>query len=244
MVNKTNVQAAPITISIPKLRSEFKDRVITSGDPDYDKARTVFYGGIDKYPTVIIRVADANEVARVINLARETGLELAIRSGGHSTAGHSVTEGGIVLDLSNMKDLQIDPESRTAWAETGLTAGEFTTAAGAQGLAVGFGDTGSVGIGGITLGGGVGYLVRKYGLTIDSLLAAEIVTADGQIRHVDEQTHPDLFWAIRGGGGNFGVATRFKFQLHELPNVVGGMLILPATTETVAGFIAAFESAP
>ena len=247
MVNKTNVQAArgtASTISIPKLRKEFKDRVIAPGDPDYDKARTVFYGGVDRHPAVIIKVADTNDVVRVVNLARESGLELAIRSGGHSTAGHSVTEGGIVLDLSNMKDLQIDPESRTAWAETGLTAGEFTTAAGAQGLAVGFGDTGSVGIGGITLGGGVGYLVRKYGLTIDSLLAAEVVTADGQIRHVDEQTHPDLFWAIRGGGGNFGVATRFKFQLHELPNVVGGMLILPATPETVAGFIAASESAP
>jgi FAD/FMN-containing dehydrogenase len=147
-----------------------------------------------------------------------------------------------VLDLSNMKDLQIDPESRTAWAETGLTADEFTNAAAAHGLAVGFGDTGSVGIGGLTLGGGVGYLVRKYGLTIDSLLAAEVVTADGQIRHVDEQTHPDLFWAIRGGGGNFGVATRFKFRLQEVPSVVGGMLILPATPETIAGFVAASES--
>ena len=244
MVNKTNVQAAPTAISIPQLRKDFKDRVLAPGDTDYDKARTVFYGGVDKHPAVIIRVADANDVSRVVNLARESGLELAIRSGGHSTAGHSVSEGGIVLDLSNMKELQIDPESRTAWAETGLTAGELTAAAGAHGLAVGFGDTGSVGIGGITLGGGVGYLVRKYGLTIDSLLAAEVVTADGQIRHVDEQTHPDLFWAIRGGGGNFGVITRFKFQLHELPNVVGGMLILPATPDTIAGFIAESEAAP
>jgi FAD/FMN-containing dehydrogenase len=117
-------------------------------------------------------------------------------------------------------------------------------AAGAHGLVVGFGDTGSVGIGGITLGGGVGYLIRKYGLTIDSLLAAEVVTSDGQIRHVDEQTHPDLFWAIRGGGGNFGVATRFKFRLQEVPTIVGGLLILPATPDTVAGFIAESESAP
>ena len=244
MANKTNLQTASTTISIPNLRSEFKDRVIAPGDPDYDKARTVFYGGVDKHPAVIIKVADANEVSRVVNLARESGLELAVRSGGHSTAGHSVCEGGIVLDLSNMKGLEIDTESRTAWAETGLTAGELTTALGAHGLAVGFGDTGSVGIGGITLGGGVGYLVRKYGLTIDNLLAAEVVTADGQIRHVDEQTHPDLFWAIRGGGGNFGVVTRFKFQLHEVPTVVGGMLILPATPETIAGFIAESEAAP
>jgi hypothetical protein len=243
MANKTNIRTASASISIPKLRSEFKDRVIAPGDPDYDKARTVFYGGVDKHPAVIIKVADANEVSRVVNLAGENGLELAIRSGGHSTAGHSVCEGGIVLDLSNMKGLEIDTEAQTAWAEAGLTAGELTTALGTHGLAVGFGDTGSVGIGGITLGGGVGYLVRKYGLTIDNMLAAEVVTADGQIRHVDEQTHPDLFWAIRGGGGNFGVVTRFKFQLHEVPTVVGGMLILPATPETIAGFIAESEAA-
>jgi FAD/FMN-containing dehydrogenase len=233
MASKTS---APATISIQDLRKEFQDRIIAPGDPDYDKARTVFYGGIDRHPSIIIRVKDQDDVARVVNLARETGLELAVRSGGHSLTGYSVTEGGIVLDLSNMKGLEIDVPSRTAWAQTGLTAGEFTNAVGAHGLAVGFGDTGSVGIGGITLGGGVGYLVRKYGLTIDSLLAAEVVTADGH--------HPDLFWAIRGGGGNFGVATRFKFRLHEVPSVVGGMLILPATAETVAGFIAASEAAP
>lgn len=241
MASKTNMSA---TISIDDLRKEFQDRVIAPGDPDYDKARTVFYGGIDRHPAVIIRVKDRDDVVRVVNLARETGLDLAVRSGGHSLVGFSVTEGGIVLDLSNMKGLEIDVPSRTAWAQTGLTAGEFTAAAAAHGLAVGFGDTGSVGIGGITLGGGVGYLVRKYGLTIDSLLAAEVVTADGQIRHVDEENHPDLFWAIRGGGGNFGVVTRFKFRLHEVPSVVGGMLILPATPETIAGFIAASEAAP
>ena len=241
MVSKTN---PPATISIPQLRTDFPERVIAPGDPDYDQARTVFYGGVDRHPAIIIKVADANDVVRVVNLARESGLELAVRSGGHSSVGHSVTEGGIVLDLSNMKDLQIDPESRTAWAETGLTAGEVTTALAKHGLAVGFGDTGSVGIGGITLGGGVGYLVRKYGLTIDSLLAAEVITADGQLLHVDSENHPDLFWAIRGGGGNFGVATRFKFRLYEVPSVVGGMLILPATPETIAGFIAESESAP
>ncbi len=139
---------------------------------------------------------------------------------------------------------QIDPSTRTAWAETGLTAGEYTTAAGAYGLATGFGDTGSVGIGGITLGGGVGFLVRKYGLTIDDLLAAEIVTADGQILRVDAETYPDLFWAIRGGGGNYGVATRFQFRMHDVDTVVGGMLILPATPEVIASFIEAAEAAP
>jgi hypothetical protein len=143
-----------------------------------------------------------------------------------------------------MKGIEIDPEARTGWAEAGLTAREVSTAAASHGLAIGFGDTGSVGIGGITTGGGVGYLVRKHGLTIDSLLAAEIVTADGQVLSVDPESHPDLFWAIRGGGGNFGVVTRFKFQLHPLESIVGGMLFLPGTADVVAGFIAAAEAAP
>ena len=231
------------TLSIPGLRAAFNDRVIAPGDAEYDKARTIFYGGVDRHPAVIIKVKNAAEVSQVISLACEHGLELAVRSGGHSGAGHCVTEGGIVLDLSNMKDLQIDSQGRTVWAETGLTAEEFTIATAAHGLAVGFGDTGSVGLGGITLGGGVGYLVRKHGLTIDSLLAAEVVTADGQILNVYEKNHSDLFWAIRGGGGNFGVATRFQFQLHEVDKVVGGMLLLPATADVIASFIAEAESA-
>jgi FAD/FMN-containing dehydrogenase len=149
-----------------------------------------------------------------------------------------------VLDLSLMKALDVDADARVAWAETGLTAGEVTNGLAEHGLAVGFGDTGSVGIGGLTLGGGVGYLVRKHGLTIDDLLAAEIVLADGSVVEADEERHADLFWAIRGGGGNFGVVTRFTFRLHPLDAVTGGMLVLPATAETIAGFAAAAEAAP
>jgi FAD/FMN-containing dehydrogenase len=218
--------------------------VIGPDDPGYDEARSVFYGGIDRRPAVIVRVAGDADAARVIALARETGLELAVRSGGHSIPGHSVTEGGIVLDLGDMRAIDIVPSDRTAWAETGLTAVAFSNAAHEHGLALGFGDTGSVGIGGITLGGGVGYLSRRYGLTIDHLSAADVVTADGEVRRVDEDTERDLFWAIRGGGGNFGVATRFHFRLDELPTVVGGMLLLPATAETIARFIAEAEAAP
>jgi len=209
------------TISIPDVRSAFTGRVIAPGDPEYDRARSVHDGSVDRRPAVIIRPADAAEVARVVALARETRLELAVRSGGHSGAGHSVTEGGIVLDLSDMRALDIDVEGRTAWAETGLTAGEYTNTVGAHGLVTGFGDTGSVGIGGLTLGGGIGFLVRKHGMTIDNLLAADVVTADGELLRADEDNHPDLFWAIRGGGGNFGVATRFRFRLRELPSIVG-----------------------
>jgi hypothetical protein len=231
-------------ISIPQLRSDVKGQVIAPGDPGYDDRRAIFYGGFDRRPAVIVRAANAADVSRVVALARATGLELAIRAGGHSLAGHGATDGGILLDLSALKGIEIDVERRSAWAEAGLTAGEYTAAAGAYDLATGFGDTGSVGIAGITLGGGVGYLVRKHGLTIDDLLAAEIVTADGQIRRVDAETHPDLFWAIRGGGGNFGVVTRFQYRLHELPSIVGGMLVLPATPEVIRSFVAAAQAAP
>jgi FAD/FMN-containing dehydrogenase len=232
------------TVSVPRLRAVFDGRVVAPGDPGYDQARTVFYGGIDRRPAVIVRPTTPAEVAHVVTLARDSGLELAVRSGGHSPAGHSVSDGGIVLDLGAMNALDIDVAGRTAWAQTGLTAGEYTTAAAVHGLATGFGDTASVGIGGLTLAGGVGYLVRKHGLTIDDLLAAELVTADGQLLQVDDQTHPDLFWAIRGGGGNFGVATRLRFRLHPVDQVVGGMLFLPATPGVIAGFIAAAAAAP
>jgi FAD binding domain/Berberine and berberine like len=234
----------PTSISISRLRAQVCGRVLTPDDPAYDQARTIFYGGFDRHPGVIIRPVDAGEVARVVALARESGLELAVRSGGHSLAGHSSTDGGILLDLADMRALDIDPQQRIAWAQTGLTAGAYTTAANAYGLATGFGDTGSVGIGGITLGGGVGYLVRKHGLTIDSLLAAEVVTADGQLLRADAETHPELFWALRGGGGNFGVATRLQFRLHPVGTVVGGLLLLPVTPEVIAGFIALADTAP
>jgi FAD/FMN-containing dehydrogenase len=232
------------TLSIPDLRAEFDGWVIAPDDVGYDEARTVFPGGIDRRPAVIIRPADAAEVAKVVVLAGETGLELAVRSGGHSGAGHGVSEGGIVLDLANLRALDIDVDGRTGWAEAGLTAGEYTAAVGGHGLATGFGDAGTVGIGGITLGGGVGFLARKHGLTIDNLLAAEMVTADGEVLRVDAENHPDLFWAIRGGGGNFGVVTRFRFRLHEVDSVVGGMLMLPADPEVIAGFVAAADAAP
>lgn len=226
------------------LKSQFQGTVILPGDADFDEARKVFYGGIDKKPGAVIRVANAEDIQKAIALAKERKLEIAIRSGGHSVSGFSTTEGGIVIDLRAMKKIEIDESKKTVWAETGLTAGEVTNALDAHNLMVGFGDTASVGIGGITLGGGVGFLVRKFGLTIDNLLAAEMVTADGQILQVDAEHHPELFWAIRGGGGNFGVVTRFQYALHELREVYGGMLILPATPVVIAQCIAIASSAP
>jgi FAD/FMN-containing dehydrogenase len=231
-------------LPIDDLRNDLTGGVILPGDDGYDEARTPFYGGFDKHPAIVVKVADTEDVVRVIALARDTDLELTIRSGGHSVPGYSVSDGGIQLDLGELRTLEIDREGRTAWAGTGSTTGEYTAAAAELGLATGFGDTGSVGIGGITLGGGVGLLVRRYGLTIDHLLAAEIVTADGSVFLVDEDHEPDLFWAIRGGGGNFGVATRFRFRLHEVPRILGGMLFLPATPEVVASFLAEADAAP
>jgi FAD/FMN-containing dehydrogenase len=236
--------ASPATVSIPELRAGVRGRVIVPGDPDYDHARGVFYGGFDRLPAAIVRPVDARDVARVVLLARDGGHELAVRSGGHSLAGHSVSDGGLVLDLRDLTALDIDVGTRTAWAETGLTAAAYTAATAAHGLATGFGDTGSVGIGGITLSGGIGFLVRKYGLTIDSLLGAELVTADGEIRHVDDASDPDLFWALRGGGGNFGVATRLRLRLHQVGEFTGGMLILPAAPELLVRVMQLAEDAP
>jgi FAD binding domain/Berberine and berberine like len=231
-------------ISIPHLRDVLGGQVIVPGDAEYDQARTIFYGGFDRRPAAIVRPADATDVSQVVSMARDTGLELGVRGGGHSPAGHSLSEGGIVLDLSHLRALDIDVKNRTAWADTGLTTATYSVAAGAHGLATGFGDTGAVGVGGITLSGGIGFLVRKHGLAIDSLLAAEMVTADGRLRRVDAEQHPDLFWAIRGGGGNFGVATRFQFRLHEVGTILGGMLALPATPEVIRSFVAEAQAAP
>ena len=219
-------------------------RIITPDDPLYDRARSVFYGGIDKHPSAIVRVATVDDVRRVIATARNEGLELAIRSGGHSIVGHSTTEGGLVLDLRDMAEIDVDPAARTAWVDTGATAYQVTEALSKDGLVIGFGDAGSVGVGGITLNGGIGFLVRKFGMTIDSVLASDVVTADGRHLRVDADHEPDLFWAIRGGGGNFGVVTRIQFRLNPLPHFTGGILILPATPETIAGFAAASMAAP
>jgi FAD/FMN-containing dehydrogenase len=227
---------------IRDLRAGLTGRAVLPGDPGYDELRVVFPGGVDRRPSIIVLPRNDADVRQTITRVREAGGELAVRSGGHTI--HCSTDGGVVLDLREMSTLDVDVNARTAWAETGLTAAAYSTAVGAHGLAVGFGDTGSVGIGGITLGGGVGYLARKHGLTIDSLLAAEIVTADGELRRVDSRSEPDLFWAIRGGGGNFGVATRFQYRLQQVDRIVGGLLLLPASPEVVAGFVAAAEAAP
>ena len=234
----------PTMHSAPQLADALDGRLLTPEDRAYDEARTVFAAHVDRRPSLIAEVGGPDDIARLIAHARKTGAELAVRGGGHSPAGHGVSDGGIVIDLSALRSFEVGAAGRTAWAGAGLTAGGFTAAAGEHGLATGFGDTGSVGIGGITLAGGIGFLVRKHGLTIDNLLAAEIVTADGALRRVDAETAPELFWALRGGGGNFGVVTRLKYRLQPVDTVVGGVLVLPATPEVIVGFLAEAEDAP
>ncbi|MBX3582460.1 MAG: FAD-binding oxidoreductase [Rhizobiaceae bacterium] len=223
------------------LAAELRGRIVRPRDADYEALRALVPANYDPRPSAVIRVANAEDVAAVLRFAGSQGLEVAVRSGGHS--GHGDTDGGIVIDLRDLDELQIDTSERTAWAGTGLTAGHVTRAVERHGLIVGFGDTASVGIGGITVGGGIGYLVRKHGLTIDSVLAAEVVTARGEILLVDEDHNADLFWALRGGGGNFGIVTRWKYLLHPLPAFTGGPLVLPATPEVISGFVALADEA-
>jgi FAD/FMN-containing dehydrogenase len=231
-------------VSIPDLRGKLKGEVVGPDDPGYDEARQVFFKGYDRRPLAVACVANAEDVARVVTAAREGGLELAVRSGGHSRAGHGTCDGGLVIDLSGMKAVEIDSDGKSAWVGAGATAGEYTIATGERGRVTGLGDAASVGIGGITLAGGVGFLIRKNGLTIDDLLGAEVVTADGEVVQASEESEPDLFWAIRGGEGNFGVATRLQLRLHEISEIVGGMLILPASAEAITGFLEAADAAP
>jgi FAD/FMN-containing dehydrogenase len=217
---------------------------MTAADPEYESARVVFRGGFDGHPLAIARVANAQDIAHVIRIAREAALPLSVRSGGHSSSGASTNNGGLVIDLRDMAQVSFDQSGQTCWAQSGMSAAALSQAAWDRGQGLGFGDTGSVGIGGITLGGGIGYLTRLHGLTIDNLLGAEIVTADGDLVTADERSNPDLFWALRGGGGNFGVATRFHYRLHAMPNFTGGLMVLPATAETIVEFMDASAMGP
>jgi FAD/FMN-containing dehydrogenase len=217
---------------VDALRLGIDGQVLTSG-ADYDDARSSHFPIRIGNPLAVVRPKHVDDVAAAVDAARLTGLALFVRSGAHHGAAHSSGD-GLLVDLRSLNDIDIDVADRTAWLDTGLTAREVAWALAPYGLAVGFGDTGTVGIGGLTLGGGIGFLSRLYGMTIDNVLAAEIVTADGRARIVDQDHEPDLFWAIRGGGGNFGVVTRFRYRLIEVPEIYGGPLIVPATPDTIA----------
>ncbi|MDR3097774.1 MAG: FAD-binding oxidoreductase [Paraburkholderia sp.] len=211
-----------------QLRATLRGTLVMPGDPDYDEARRVWNGTVDKRPAVIVYCADADDVAAAVRFASSIEAPVAVRSGGHNVAGLSVCDAGVVIDLSRMKQIDVDVDRRVARAEAGLKLGEFDRATMAHGLATTTGVVSDTGIAGLTLGGGFGKLGRKYGLTCDNLVAVEMVTADGQKRLASDSEHADLFWAVRGGGGNFGIATAFHFRLHPLdPELLVCSLLYP-----------------
>ena len=211
--------------SMASLGEGFSGEVLTPGDPGYDGARTIHNGLIDKRPAFIARCRNTADVVAAVSAARDAGLELSVRGGGHNVAGKAVTEGGLMIDLSLMKGIHVDPERRTVRAQGGVTVRELDRTTGVFGLATPSGVVSSTGIAGLTLGGGLGWLMSRYGLAIDNLHSAELVLASGEVTTASEEADPDLFWAIRGGGGNFGVVTSCELRAHPVPNVHSGPVL-------------------
>ena len=220
--------------------------LLTPDHPDYETTRRVHNGLIDRRPALIARCHSTAEVAEAVRLARQRELEICVRGGGHNVAGRAVVDGALMIDLAPMKEVVVDPAARTTQAQPGLTWGEFNTAAAAHGLATTGGVVSTTGIAGLTLGGGFGWLQGAYGLTIDNLLAVELVTAEGDVVSVDQQSQPDLFWAVRGGGGNFGVVTSFTYLTHPVERVVGGPVAwsLDEAPDTLRAFRDIADGAP
>jgi FAD/FMN-containing dehydrogenase len=213
---------------IEELKRDFKGEVLLPGDGAYESARRIWNAMIDKRPAIIARSATRSDVVRAVNFARDNGLPLAVRGGGHHIAGNALCDDGLVVDLSRMKSARVDPAARRVTIEGGATLGDLDAATQAHGLATPVGINSTTGIAGLTLGGGFGWLSRKYGMTVDNLESAEVVTAAGEVVRASATEHPDLFWALRGGGGNFGVVTLFEFRLHPVgPDVLSGLIVYP-----------------
>jgi FAD/FMN-containing dehydrogenase len=214
--------------TIERLKTNVKGHVVLPDDPNYDEVRKIWNAMIERKPAVIVQCAEASDVPQAIALARENGLEISIRGGGHNIAGNSLCDRGVMIDLSTMKNVRIDTQKRRAYVEPGATLNDFDKAAQVHGLATPVGINSTTGIAGLTLGGGFGWLTRKYGMTIDNLVSAEMITADGNKIRTSENQNPDLFWAIRGGGGNFGVVTEFEFALHPVGSeILAGLIVFP-----------------
>lgn len=214
--------------AIADFKSQLRGPLLQPGDPGYDEARNIWNAMIDRRPAMIVRCAGSADVMRGIAFARDHDLLLAVRGGGHNIAGNAVCDGGLMLDLSEMKSARVDPQARRAYVGGGATLADFDHEAQAFGLATPLGINSTTGVAGLTLGGGFGWLSRKYGLTVDNLVSVDLVTANAEMLNVSADRHADLFWAIRGGGGNFGVATTFEFQLHPVgPEVLAGLIVFP-----------------
>ncbi|ACD18830.1 FAD-binding oxidoreductase [Paraburkholderia phytofirmans] len=214
--------------AVDELKTAMRGQVLLPGDAAFDEARSIWNAMIDRHPAIILRCAGVADIRQGVAFARDNGLPLAIRGGGHNIGGSALCNDGVVLDLSQMKSVQIDPTARRAYVEPGATLHDFDHEAQAFGLATPLGINSTTGVAGLTLGGGFGWLSRRYGMTVDNLVSADVVTAEGELVHASADSHEDLFWAIRGGGGNFGVVTRFEFALHPVgPLVYGGLVVLP-----------------
>jgi FAD/FMN-containing dehydrogenase len=211
-----------------KLKGKVKGQVMLPGDPNYEEVRKIWNAMIDRRPALIMRCATADDVPHVIQLARQSGLEISIRGAGHNIAGNAVCEGGIMIDLSTMTNVRVDAAKRRAYVEPGATLANFDEAVQQNGLATPVGINSTTGISGLTLGGGFGWLTRKYGMTVDNLVSADVITADGKKIQASETENANLFWAVRGGGGNFGVVTQFEFKLHPVgPEILAGLIVFP-----------------
>lgn len=216
------------TTKIKELKGNFRGEVLLPSDDGYESARKIWNATIDKHPALIVRCTTTSDVVRAVNFARDNSLLLAVRGGGHNIAGNAMCDDGIVIDLSKMKATRVDSGARRVTIEGGATLADLDTATQAHGLATPVGINSTTGVAGLTLGGGFGWLSRKHGMTVDNLESAEVVTAAGEVVRASATEHPDLFWALRGGGGNFGVVTRFEFRLHPVgPDVLSGLIVYP-----------------
>src|SRR5712691_2066683 len=214
--------------SLEKLRNDFRGRLIQPSDREYDRSRVVWNAIADRHPALIARCTRVEDVIAAVRFARQQALVIAVRGGGHSVAGFSTCDGGVVIDLSGMRAVEVDPVRQTARVEGGALLEQLDRAAQEYGLACPVGVVGHTGVAGLTLGGGMGRLQRKHGFTIDNLLSVDLVTADGVLRHVSDQDDPELFWGLRGAGANFGIATTFEFRLHPIgPNVTTAVVVFP-----------------
>jgi FAD/FMN-containing dehydrogenase len=243
----TNMPSAPSTsldsVTLASLAEALRGRLIRPEDADYDTARKLWNGMIDKRPAAIARCAGTADVVTAVRFAREHDLPVAVRGGGHNAAGNAMSEGGLTIDLSGMRSVWVDPAQRVARVQGGATWADFDREAHLHGLATPGGAISMTGVAGLTLGGGLGWLMRKYGMTCDNLLAAEVVTADGSVVTASASEHPDLLWGLKGGGGNFGIVTSFEFQLHPVDTVLSGMLVHPADkARQVLEFYRAFNA--